>query len=167
MDARSVQKGRTWSSSIPRAEKSQFISGDILFEGRVPVTGSADTRHWLSVLEGLEKQGLNGLIPEHGPAASDPQEVVRAALGYLRYTREKMGEAVEEMIPFGRNGCATRSAPGCAEGSARGRQPPPFSALRTGMARSSSRRKWSRPATALPCRATRASSTWVRRFGGC
>jgi len=77
-----------------------LISGDIIFEGRVPFTGSADTRHWLTVLEGLEQEGLNGLIPGHGPAASDPQEAVRATLGYLRYTREKMGEAVEEMIPF-------------------------------------------------------------------
>jgi len=77
-----------------------LISGDIIFEGRVPFTGSADTRHWLTVLEGLEQEGLNGLIPGHGPAASDPREAVRATLGYLRYTREKMREAVEEMIPF-------------------------------------------------------------------
>jgi glyoxylase-like metal-dependent hydrolase (beta-lactamase superfamily II) len=77
-----------------------LISGDIIFEGRVPFTGSADTGHWLSVLEGLEQQGLNGLIPGHGPAASDPQAAIGATLSYLRYTREKMGEAVDEMTPF-------------------------------------------------------------------
>lgn len=77
-----------------------LVSGDIIFEGRIPFTGSADTRHWLTVLEGLDQQGLKGLIPGHGPAASDPNEAVRATLSYLRYTREKMGEAVEEMIPF-------------------------------------------------------------------
>jgi len=78
-----------------------LISGDIIFEGRVPFTGSADTRHWLAVLEGLEREGLSGLIPGHGPAASDPGEAVRSTLRYLRYTREKMGEAVAEMVPFG------------------------------------------------------------------
>lgn len=77
-----------------------LISGDIIFEGRVPFTGSADTKHWLQVLEGLNEQGLKGLIPGHGPAASDPPQAVRATLEYLIYTREKMAEAVEEMIPF-------------------------------------------------------------------
>jgi glyoxylase-like metal-dependent hydrolase (beta-lactamase superfamily II) len=77
-----------------------LISGDIIFEGRVPFTGSADTGHWLSVLEGFEQQGLKGLIPGHGPAASNPQQAVRATLSYLRYTREKMAEAVDEMTPF-------------------------------------------------------------------
>jgi glyoxylase-like metal-dependent hydrolase (beta-lactamase superfamily II) len=77
-----------------------LISGDIIFEGRIPFTGSADTRHWLTVLEGLERGGLSGLIPGHGPAASDPPEAVSATLHYLRYTREKMGGAVEEMVPF-------------------------------------------------------------------
>lgn len=77
-----------------------LISGDIIFEGRVPFTGSADTRHWLAVLEGMERQGLTGLIPGHGPAASDPQQAVRSTLSYLRYTREKMAGAVEDMTPF-------------------------------------------------------------------
>jgi glyoxylase-like metal-dependent hydrolase (beta-lactamase superfamily II) len=77
-----------------------LISGDIIFEGRVPFTGGADTRHWLSVLEGLQQDGLTGLIPGHGPAASDPQEAVRATVDYLRYTREKMAAAVDEMLPF-------------------------------------------------------------------
>jgi glyoxylase-like metal-dependent hydrolase (beta-lactamase superfamily II) len=77
-----------------------LISGDIIFEGRVPFTGSADTRHWLGVLEGLEREGLRGLIPGHGPAATDPEAAVSATLRYLRETREVMAEAVEEMVPF-------------------------------------------------------------------
>jgi glyoxylase-like metal-dependent hydrolase (beta-lactamase superfamily II) len=77
-----------------------LISGDIIFEGRVPFTGGADTRHWLSVLESLEQDGLKGLIPGHGQAASDPQEALRATVDYLRYTREKMAAAVDEMTPF-------------------------------------------------------------------
>jgi glyoxylase-like metal-dependent hydrolase (beta-lactamase superfamily II) len=77
-----------------------LISGDIIFEGRIPFTGSADTGHWLTVLEALDRGGVSALIPGHGAAASDPQEAVRATLRYLRYTREKMGEAVEDMVPF-------------------------------------------------------------------
>jgi glyoxylase-like metal-dependent hydrolase (beta-lactamase superfamily II) len=77
-----------------------MISGDIIFEGRVPFTGSADTRHWLKVLEELNKNGVKALIPGHGPAASDPTGAVRNTLEYLRYTREQMAAAVAEMTPF-------------------------------------------------------------------
>ena len=77
-----------------------LISGDIIFEGRVPFTGGADTRHWLEVLERLDKTGVKALIPGHGPAASDPAGAVRMTLDYLRYTREQMAAAVEEMTPF-------------------------------------------------------------------
>jgi glyoxylase-like metal-dependent hydrolase (beta-lactamase superfamily II) len=77
-----------------------LISGDIIFEGRVPFTGGADTAHWLDVLERLDNAGIEALIPGHGPAASDPRQAVRLTLDYLRYTRDKMAEGVDEMTPF-------------------------------------------------------------------
>jgi glyoxylase-like metal-dependent hydrolase (beta-lactamase superfamily II) len=77
-----------------------LISGDIIFEGRIPFTGGADTRHWLEVLESLDNTGIEALIPGHGPAAGDPAGAVRMTLDYLRYTREQMAEAVDEMQPF-------------------------------------------------------------------
>ncbi len=77
-----------------------LISGDIIFEGRVPFTGSADTRRWLEVLETLDDAGVEALIPGHGPAAREPAQAVSRTLEYLKYTREQMAQAVEEMIPF-------------------------------------------------------------------
>jgi glyoxylase-like metal-dependent hydrolase (beta-lactamase superfamily II) len=77
-----------------------LISGDIIFEGRVPFTGGADTGHWLAVLERLDNTGITALIPGHGPAAKKPAEAVRLTLEYLSYTREQMAEAVDEMTPF-------------------------------------------------------------------
>jgi glyoxylase-like metal-dependent hydrolase (beta-lactamase superfamily II) len=77
-----------------------LISGDIIFEGRVPFTGGADTRHWLEVLESLDNARLTALVPGHGPAAGDAVGSVRLTLDYLRYTREKMAAAVDEMKPF-------------------------------------------------------------------
>jgi glyoxylase-like metal-dependent hydrolase (beta-lactamase superfamily II) len=53
-----------------------LISGDLIFEGRVPFTGSADTGHWLAVLQDLDRSGLKALLPGHGPAASDPGEAL-------------------------------------------------------------------------------------------
>jgi glyoxylase-like metal-dependent hydrolase (beta-lactamase superfamily II) len=77
-----------------------LISGDIIFEGRVPFTGSANTAHWLEVLERLDKAGVAALIPGHGPAAKDPAQAVRLTLRYLSYVRDKMAVAVEEMTSF-------------------------------------------------------------------
>lgn len=77
-----------------------LISGDLIFEGRIPFTGSADTARWLEALESLDNAGVTALIPGHGPAARNPAEAVTATLDYLRYTREQMAAAVDEMTPF-------------------------------------------------------------------
>jgi glyoxylase-like metal-dependent hydrolase (beta-lactamase superfamily II) len=77
-----------------------LISGDLIFEGRIPFTGSADTSHWLAMLEKLEGMELTALIPGHGPAARDPDKTVSLTLRYLRHVREAMAAAVEEFTPF-------------------------------------------------------------------
>jgi glyoxylase-like metal-dependent hydrolase (beta-lactamase superfamily II) len=77
-----------------------LISGDIIFEGRVPFTGSADTGHWLEVLKRLDTVDLAALIPGHGPAATDPNGAIALTLRYLSHVREVMSQAVEEMVPF-------------------------------------------------------------------
>lgn len=77
-----------------------LYSGDLIFEGRVPFVGNADTRSWLKRLEEMETNGLKALIPGHGPAASDPLKAVSGTREYLAYMREKMGEGVEELMGF-------------------------------------------------------------------
>lgn len=77
-----------------------LISGDIIFEGRVPFTGGADTGHWLALLEKLDNTKLTALVPGHGPAAKDPVAAVRLTLDYLRKTRAVMAKAVDDLTPF-------------------------------------------------------------------
>jgi len=77
-----------------------LISGDIIFEGRVPFTGGADTAHWLDLLKKLDTINLNALIPGHGGVASDPNGAIKSTLNYLQKVRDVMSVAVEEMIPF-------------------------------------------------------------------
>ncbi|HFD86675.1 MAG TPA: MBL fold metallo-hydrolase [Gammaproteobacteria bacterium] len=77
-----------------------LISGDIIFEGRVPFTGSADTAHWLEVLEKLDNTGLKALLPGHGAAAKDPAKAVKMTLSYLKTVREAMQNGVDEMLTF-------------------------------------------------------------------
>ena len=77
-----------------------LFSGDIIFEGRVPFVGNADTKNWLETLTRLETSGLTALIPGHGPASTDPQETIALTRAYLAHLREVMGAAVDEFIPF-------------------------------------------------------------------
>jgi len=77
-----------------------LISGDIIFEGRLPFVGDADTRHWLEVLRKLQTDDPQALIPGHGPPATDPARSVNLTVAYLEFLRDQMGAAVDDMTPF-------------------------------------------------------------------
>jgi len=77
-----------------------LFSGDLIFEGRVPFVGDADTRRWVEVLDGLLGGGLEVLVPGHGAASRNAQATLRLTREYLAFLRETMGRAVEEMQPF-------------------------------------------------------------------
>jgi len=77
-----------------------LLSGDIIFEGRLPWVGDADTAHWLAVLQQLQQSGPTALVPGHGPVASDPAASVGLTVRYLGILRGRMGAAVDDMTPF-------------------------------------------------------------------
>ncbi len=77
-----------------------LFSGDIIFEGRVPYVGSADSKNWLETLTHLETSGLAALIPGHGPASTKPSETIALTRKYLAYLRTTMGAAVDDFTPF-------------------------------------------------------------------
>ena len=77
-----------------------LFSGDIIFEGRVPFLGDSNTRRWVRVLERMEKEQLVALVPGHGGVADKPNEAISLTRRYLVYLREKMGETVNEFVPF-------------------------------------------------------------------
>jgi len=77
-----------------------LLSGDIIFESRIPFIGNGDTGHWLKTLEHMETSGLNVLVPGHGPHSNNPGETISLTRRYLAYMREKMGAAVAELQSF-------------------------------------------------------------------
>ena len=77
-----------------------LFSGDIIFEGRVPFLGDANTGNWVRVLERMEKEQLVALIPGHGGVAEDPNDAISLTLRYLSYLRDEMSLAVEDFVPF-------------------------------------------------------------------
>lgn len=77
-----------------------LYSGDVIFEGRVPFLGSSNTRLWLAALKQMESSHLAALVPGHGPHQAAPVRALGLTYRYLHYLREKMGEAVDELMPF-------------------------------------------------------------------
>jgi glyoxylase-like metal-dependent hydrolase (beta-lactamase superfamily II) len=77
-----------------------LLSGDIIFEGRIPFVGDANTRHWAQVLERMETEQLVALIPGHGGVAANPNDAISLTRRYLSFLRDRMALAVEEFVPF-------------------------------------------------------------------
>jgi glyoxylase-like metal-dependent hydrolase (beta-lactamase superfamily II) len=77
-----------------------LYSGDVIFEGRVPFLGSANTKLWLKVLDEMNSADLAALVSGHGPYQKAPVRAVGLTHRYLSYLRQTMGAAVDELMPF-------------------------------------------------------------------
>jgi glyoxylase-like metal-dependent hydrolase (beta-lactamase superfamily II) len=77
-----------------------LISGDLIFEGRVPFTGSADTEHWLALLESLSNSDLKAIVPGHGPLGKEANATISLTARYLESVREVMQKAVDDFVGF-------------------------------------------------------------------
>lgn len=77
-----------------------LYAGDLVFKGRVPFVGQADSRLWLAALDRLLALEAKVLIPGHGAMSTDPVGDLTLTREYLLYLREQMGKAVAELIPF-------------------------------------------------------------------
>ena len=77
-----------------------LFSGDVVFNELVPFLGDADTRHWLKVLERMDREKLAALVPGHGPMVNDPRKAIDFTRRYLEYLRKTMGAAVQGLVAF-------------------------------------------------------------------
>jgi glyoxylase-like metal-dependent hydrolase (beta-lactamase superfamily II) len=77
-----------------------LIVGDLVFRGRLPFVGQADSRAWVAALDRLLERRPQVLVPGHGPASRDAAQDLREARDYLAYLRQSMGRAVAELEPF-------------------------------------------------------------------
>lgn len=79
-----------------------LLSGDVIFEGRVPFLGDSDSKAWLETLDRMlqHSDGLTALIPGHGGLARDPKQAVMLTRDYLAYVREQMAAGVAEFQGF-------------------------------------------------------------------
>lgn len=77
-----------------------LYAGDLVFQGRVPFVGDADSRLWLAALDKLIALQPALMVPGHGGASTEPMADLTLTRDYLRYLRQAMGRAVDDLIPF-------------------------------------------------------------------
>lgn len=81
-------------------EDSVLYSGDLVFKGRVPYVGNADSRMWLQALDKLIAFKPKFMIPGHGAASGTPVADLKLTRDYLVFVRQAMGRAVKDFVPF-------------------------------------------------------------------
>lgn len=81
------------------AEKVLF-TGDIVFRGRLPFVGQAQSGEWIKALSTLLAFNASVIVPGHGPVSRDARADMELTRDYLSYLRGTMGKAAREMEPF-------------------------------------------------------------------
>lgn len=81
-------------------QEKVLFAGDIVFRGRIPFVGQADSRHWISALDEALKLDAQVLVPGHGPHSEQPREDMELTRDYLLHLRKVMGEAARNLEPW-------------------------------------------------------------------
>lgn len=76
------------------------FAGDLVFRGRVPFVGQADSRRWIASLDRLLERPAAIVVPGHGPASTEARRDMLLTRDYLAYLRATMGRAARAMTPF-------------------------------------------------------------------
>jgi glyoxylase-like metal-dependent hydrolase (beta-lactamase superfamily II) len=81
-------------------EERVLFAGDLIFAGRVPFVGTADSRGWLKAMDKMIAVKPAIVVPGHGPASADVARDLVLTRDYLVYLRETMGRAVADLDSF-------------------------------------------------------------------
>lgn len=80
--------------------ESVLFAGDMVFRGRVPFVGQADSRQWIAALDTLLAMDPAVVVPGHGPMSTSARQDLELTRDYLAYLRATMGAAARDMEPF-------------------------------------------------------------------
>jgi glyoxylase-like metal-dependent hydrolase (beta-lactamase superfamily II) len=80
--------------------KRLLFSGDLVFRGRIPYVGGADSRHWITALDTLLAMDVAVVVPGHGPKSLSARLDMETTRDYLVFLRKAMGAAARNLDPF-------------------------------------------------------------------
>jgi glyoxylase-like metal-dependent hydrolase (beta-lactamase superfamily II) len=81
-------------------EEGVLFVGDLMFSGRIPFVGDADSKGWIGAIDRIVRHEPRVMIGGHGNASYNATEDLKLTREYLVYLREKMGAAAEELVDF-------------------------------------------------------------------
>ena len=77
-----------------------LFAGDLVFRGRIPFVGQADSQNWIASLGRLIDFHPKVMVPGHGPVSAVPLTDLELTRDYLVYLRKSMRESAENLEPF-------------------------------------------------------------------
>jgi glyoxylase-like metal-dependent hydrolase (beta-lactamase superfamily II) len=81
-------------------EERLLFAGDLIFAGRVPFVGNADSAGWLKAMDKMIALKPVAVVPGHGPASRDVERDLVLTRDYLAFLRQAIGSAVRDLEPF-------------------------------------------------------------------
>jgi len=81
-------------------QQGVLIAGDLVFRGRIPFVGQADSARWVQALERLIAFKPRLIVPGHGPVSTSAESDLMLTRDYLVHLRQTMGEAARNLEPF-------------------------------------------------------------------
>lgn len=80
--------------------RAVLFAGDLVFRGRIPFVGQADSRQWIASLGRLIDFKPKVMVPGHGALSEDPVPDLQLTRDYLAYLRKTMADAALNLEPF-------------------------------------------------------------------
>jgi glyoxylase-like metal-dependent hydrolase (beta-lactamase superfamily II) len=96
-----VGPAHTPEDLVVQAEHAGVLfAGDLVFRGRIPFVGQADSRQWIASLGQLIALKPRIVVPGHGPLSTEPLADLQLTRDYLVHLRKAMLEAATQLEPF-------------------------------------------------------------------
>lgn len=86
-------------SLISINDQTAFI-GDLIFSGRLPFVGDADTLKWINALDSVRNMKIENVVPGHGLHSWDIAESTDLTYRYLNFLISELADGVDDMEPF-------------------------------------------------------------------
>lgn len=81
-------------------QEKVLFAGDLVFRGRIPYVGQADSGHWIKAIYSLLAFDTSVIVPGHGPVSSQARQDMELTRDYLVYLRQVMGQAARNLDPW-------------------------------------------------------------------
>lgn len=81
-------------------EQGVLFAGDLVFRGRIPFVGTADSDGWIKSLASLLNVNAQTIVPGHGPYSNEAEQDLIFTRDYLIFLRESMHQGARDLEPF-------------------------------------------------------------------